>query len=79
MKKRATADGIAPELGDEQNGSGSHEEDAGEVSVLAAMGQPENKANGNDEETERDVGLHRMDGNAERRSAPSLGERDRCR
>ena len=63
VKKRTAADGIAPKLGYEQNSSRGHEEDAGEVSVLATMGQPEDEADSNRKKAKRDVGLHRMNVN----------------
>ncbi len=40
-RKRTAADGVAPELSNEENDSGGHEEEAGQVSMLAAMRQPE--------------------------------------
>ena len=46
-------DGIAPELGDEENYAGRHQEDAGEVPVLAPMRQPEQiETDGNREKAE---------------------------
>ena len=74
MKERAATDGIAPELGYEQNGSGGHEEDSSEVAMLASMWKPKDDADGNRKEAEGDVGLYGMNRNEERRSAPTLGE-----
>src|SRR5580700_6139017 len=73
-EQRAATDGVAPELGDEQYGAGRHQEDAGEIAMLAAMRQPKEKANCNREKAERGVGLHRMNRNAERGIAPSRSQ-----
>jgi len=70
----ATAQRIAPELGDVDDEACGNQKHSCGVAVLAAARQQKDKARCDGGEADRRVGLNRVNGDAEGRVAPACGE-----
>src|SRR4029079_9495013 len=75
VEDRAAAERIAPELGDVQDDAAGYQEQAGKVTVLDSVRQPEQKPDGDCEEADSGVSLNGVHGDAEGSVAPPFGER----